>query len=60
MLAACNTVVGVGQDITTSANWAKQKIAGPSKTNNDQTSPTPPSDTASTSKDTVEIGAPMK
>ena len=60
MLTACSTVVGVGQDIAASANWAKQKITGPSKTNNDQASPAPPSDTASTSKDAVEIGAPMK
>ena len=26
MLSACNTVAGVGEDITGSANWVKDKI----------------------------------
>jgi len=59
-LAACNTVVGMGKDISTSANWAKQKISGPSKSNEDQNSATSQSSASPPGKDSVEVGGPMK
>jgi predicted small secreted protein len=36
VLTACNTVAGIGEDITASADWAKQKIGSPSKPTEDQ------------------------
>ena len=59
-LTACNTVAGVGKDISTSADWAKQKISGPSKSNEDQISATSQSSASPSGKDSVEVGAPMK
>ena len=59
-LTACNTVAGVGKDISTSADWAKQKISGPSKSNEDQNSTASQSSASPSSKDSVEVGAPMK
>jgi len=59
-LTACNTVAGVGKDISTSADWAKQKISGPSKSNEDQNSATSQSSASLSGKDSVEVGAPMK
>jgi predicted small secreted protein len=59
-LTACNTVAGVGKDISTSADWAKQKISGPSKSNEDQNSSTLESSASPPGKDAVEVGAPMK
>lgn len=59
-LAACNTVVGMGKDISTSANWAKQKISGSSKSNEDQNSATSQSSASPPGKDSVEVGGPMK
>jgi len=59
-LAGCNTVVGMGKDISTSANWAKQKISGPSKSNEDQNSATSQSSASPPGKDSVEVGGPMK
>jgi predicted small secreted protein len=59
-LTACNTVAGVGKDISTSADWAKQKISGPNKSNEDQNSATSQSSASPSGKDSVEVGAPMK
>jgi len=59
-LTACNTVAGVGKDISTSADWAKQKISGPSKSNEDQNSATSQSSASPPGKDSVEVGGPMK
>jgi hypothetical protein len=50
----------VGKDISTSADWAKQKISGPSKSNEDQNSATSQSSASPPGKDSVEVGAPMK
>jgi len=50
----------VGKDISTSADWAKQKISGPSKSNEDQNSATSQSSASPSGKDSVEVGAPMK
>ena len=30
MLTACNTIAGLGTDITKSADWAKEKLGGQS------------------------------
>ena len=30
MLTACNTIAGLGTDITNSADWAKEKLGGQS------------------------------
>ena len=30
MLTACNTIAGLGTDITNSADWAKEKLGGKS------------------------------
>ncbi len=59
-LTACNTVAGVGKDISTSADWAKQKISGPSKSNEDQNSAASQSSASPSGKDSVEVGTPMK
>jgi predicted small secreted protein len=59
-LTACNTVAGMGKDIPTSADWAKQKITGPSKSNEDQNSASSQSSAAPPSKDSGKAGAPMK
>ena len=50
MLTACNTVAGIGEDITASADWAKQKIGSPSKTTEDQQNLAPQADTSSSGK----------
>ena len=41
LLAACNTVAGVGKDITSSADWTKEKMGSGVDLNN------PPADTTS-------------
>jgi predicted small secreted protein len=50
MLSACNTVAGFGEDITASADWAKQKIGSPSKPTEDQQNLAPQADTSSSAK----------
>lgn len=60
MLTACNTVAGFGEDITASADWAKQKIGGSSKPSEDQKGSTPQGDASTSGKSSVEIGGPMK
>lgn len=50
MLTACNTVAGIGEDITASADWAKQKIGSPSKPTEDQQNLAPQADTSSSAK----------
>jgi predicted small secreted protein len=50
VLTACNTVAGIGEDITASADWAKQKIGSPSKTTEDQQNLAPQADTSSSGK----------
>ena len=60
MLSACNTVAGFGEDITASADWAKQKISGSSKPTEDQKNPSAQGDASSSGKASVEVGGPMK
>jgi len=60
MLTACNTVAGFGEDITASADWAKRKISGSSKPTEDQKNSSTEGDASSSSKASVEVGAPMK
>ena len=50
MLTACNTVAGIGEDITAGADWAKQKISGSSKPAEDQQNLAPQADTSSSGK----------
>ena len=50
VLTACNTVAGIGEDITASADWAKQKIGSPSKPSEDQQNLAPQADTSSSAK----------
>lgn len=60
MLTACNTVAGFGEDITASADWAKQKISGSGKPSEEQKSSTPQGDASTSGKSSVEVGGPMK
>ena len=60
MLTACNTVAGFGEDITASADWAKQRIGGSSKPSEEQKSSTPQGDASTSGKSSVEVGGPMK
>ena len=60
MLSACNTVAGFGEDITASADWAKQKISGSSKPTEDQKNSSAQGDASSSGKASVEVGGPMK
>ena len=58
-LTACNTVAGFGEDITASADWAKQKISGSSKPTEDRKNSSAQGDASSSGK-TSEVGGPMK
>jgi hypothetical protein len=60
MLTACNTAAGFGEDITASADWAKQKISGSSKPAEDQKNSSAQGDASSFGKASVEVGGPMK
>ena len=60
ILTACNTVAGFGEDITGSADWAKQKISGSSKPIEDQKNSSAQGDASSSDKNSVEVGGPMK
>lgn len=60
MLTACNTVAGFGEDITASADWAKQKIGGSGKPTEDQKNSSAQGDTSTSGKSSVEVGGPMK
>jgi predicted small secreted protein len=52
-LTACNTVAGIGEDITASADWAKQKLAGSNKPIEEQKKSATQSDTSSSGNASV-------
>ena len=60
LLSACNTVAGLGEDITASADWAKQKMSGSSKPSEEQKNSPAQGDASPSSKAAVEVGGPMK
>jgi predicted small secreted protein len=60
VLIACDTVAGIGKDITASADWSKQKITRSNKPIEEQKKSAAQGDTSSSSKEPVDISGPMK